>query len=196
MPSEYCGVLGWHLGHWGYRGGTTAGLGNFFELSGEGWVLGHSIDQQSLHLMEDKVRALQEAPEPRCITDLLFLLRLTILNLASQRSNTSTVYSVLLLGLTESISSNLEYFFEPSMKKVPSFLPNSTMLINILSESKFVPDCMLIMLDVASLYSNIAHEDAIHTITTIYSEAHLNLSDPNFCTFKFTYFCSKNTIFI
>lgn len=72
-------------------------------------------------------------------------------------------------GPTEGISALLDFFFQPCMKSVSSYLANSTQLINILQTTCFSPNCFLVTMDVASLYTNITHEDAVETIFHIYS---------------------------
>lgn len=73
-------------------------------------------------------------------------------------------------GVSERVSAFLNFFFQLYMKRVPSFLPNSTSLISDLSGLKFSPHCFLVTLDVSSLYTNISHMDAINTIQAIFSQ--------------------------
>ena len=49
------------------------------------------------------------------------------------------------------------------MRKVKSYIKNSTDLINILEELEVPPDAYLITLDIESLYTNISHDEAITT---------------------------------
>ena len=67
-------------------------------------------------------------------------------------------------GPTYTASAFLDKLLQPHMRKVKSFLKNSTELIHILRTLKFPPQAYLITLDVESLYTNTSHEEAIKSL--------------------------------
>ena len=67
-------------------------------------------------------------------------------------------------GPTYTASAFLDKLLQPHMRKVKSFLKNSTELIHILRTLKVPPQAYLITLDVESLYTNISHEEAIKSL--------------------------------
>ena len=69
-------------------------------------------------------------------------------------------------GPTEAVSAYINYFLQPYMRLVSSYIKNSAHLINIVAKREFSSDCRLVTLDVSSLYTctNISHEDALNTL--------------------------------
>lgn len=62
---------------------------------------------------------------------------------------------------TENISQFLDYWLQPAMKALPSFLKDTTQLINELNDLTVEPDTLLATIDVKSLYTCIPHEEGI-----------------------------------
>lgn len=64
-------------------------------------------------------------------------------------------------GPTQQASAFLDRLLQPYMKKVKSYIKNSTDLIYILQSLTVPTQAYLITLDIESLYTNISHEEAI-----------------------------------
>ena len=64
-------------------------------------------------------------------------------------------------GPTSTASAYIDRLLQPHMRKVKSYLSNSTELIRILRNVKVPPQALLVTLDIESLYTNITHEEAI-----------------------------------
>ena len=66
------------------------------------------------------------------------------------------------------------------MRLGKSYVANSTQFINIIETTKVPKDSLLVSLDVAILYTNISHEDALEAISKVlhmYNLPHLPPSD-------------------
>ena len=64
-------------------------------------------------------------------------------------------------GPTSNASAYLDRLLQPHMKRVKSYLSNSTELVRMLRKLKVPPNAYLVTLDIESLYTNITHEEAI-----------------------------------
>ena len=60
-------------------------------------------------------------------------------------------------SITENISQFIDIWLQPLMKKLPSFLRDTTDSINLIENTKLPNDCILASIDVSSLYTNIPH---------------------------------------
>ena len=60
---------------------------------------------------------------------------------------------------TENLSQFIDYWLQPIMKALPSYLENSTQLVNELKQLKVKPNIILVTIDVKSLYTCIPHVD-------------------------------------
>jgi len=76
---------------------------------------------------------------------------------------------------TENLSQFIDYWLQPIMKALPSYLKNSTQLVNELKQLKVKPNIILVTIDVKSLYTCIPHEDGIKAC----SEALIELKKSN-----------------
>ncbi len=67
---------------------------------------------------------------------------------------------------TVNISQYVDYVLKPSMQTLPSYVKDTTDFINKIKHTKFKSkDSYLVTLDVASLYTNIPHQDGIDAAT-------------------------------
>ena len=62
---------------------------------------------------------------------------------------------------TENISNFVDYWLQPIMKELPSYIKDTSQLIRELSEQPVTKDIILATVDVKSLYTSIPHEDGI-----------------------------------
>ena len=62
---------------------------------------------------------------------------------------------------TENISQFIDYWLQPIMKALPSFIKDTTELINQLSELTVESNTLLVTVDVKSLYTCIPHKEGI-----------------------------------
>ena len=62
---------------------------------------------------------------------------------------------------TENISQFLDYWLQPAMKALPSFLKDTTHLVNELSDLIVEPNTFLVTVDVKSLCTCIPHNEGI-----------------------------------
>ena len=64
---------------------------------------------------------------------------------------------------TERISEFVDYQLNPSVPKLPSYIKDTTHFLRKLDSLPELPDgCLLVTLDVSSLYTNIPHKEGIH----------------------------------
>ena len=66
-------------------------------------------------------------------------------------------------GPTENVSALLDYFLQPLLPNIPSYLKDSKHVVMLLEKHMFPPDCVLSTVDVKSLYLNIPHEEGIRS---------------------------------
>jgi len=78
---------------------------------------------------------------------------------------------------TENLSQFVDYWLQPIMKAQPSYLENSTQLINELRQLEIKPDTILVTIDVKSLYTCIPHSDGIKACLEALTE--LKMSNPS-----------------
>ena len=64
-------------------------------------------------------------------------------------------------GPTEKASEYIDRLLQPHMTQIKSYIKNSTDLIQTLRTLVIPPHCLLVTLDVESLYTNISHDEAI-----------------------------------
>ena len=69
-------------------------------------------------------------------------------------------------GLTETASVLLDRFLQPLAQTCKSYFKNTIEFINKIPQTH----CQLVTLDVASLYTNISHDDVIETVRHAYSD--------------------------
>lgn len=62
---------------------------------------------------------------------------------------------------TENISQFIDFWLQPLIKALPSYLKNTTELINELKNVSIEPDTILMTTDVKSLYTCIPHQEGI-----------------------------------
>ena len=62
---------------------------------------------------------------------------------------------------TENISQFIDYWLQPIMKGIPSYLKDTTELLNQLNELSIPKDVLLVTIDVKSLYTCIPHREGI-----------------------------------
>ena len=72
---------------------------------------------------------------------------------------------------TENISQFLDHWIQPLMKSLPSYIKDTSQLINELREPHVEPSTFLVTIDVKSLYICIPHSEGIQAS----SETPLNL---------------------
>ena len=63
---------------------------------------------------------------------------------------------------TENLSQFVDVWLQPLMRELPSYVRDSTHFINVLETMTFPKDCLLISIDVTSLYTNIPHGEGIN----------------------------------
>ena len=71
-------------------------------------------------------------------------------------------------GPTETASAYIDKFLQPIMRLGKSFVANSTQFINTIESTEIPTDSLLVTLDVASLYTNISHEDALEAVSKVF----------------------------
>ena len=81
-------------------------------------------------------------------------------------------------GPTEATSALLDKFLQPIMRNIKSYVANSTDFICKLDALTPPPNCTLVTLDVASLYTNVSHEDALDAVRITLEKVSLPLLHP------------------
>ena len=64
-------------------------------------------------------------------------------------------------GPTEAISSFLDYYMQPHVLQIKSYVGDSASLIRLLEETQFPPEISLVTIDVKALYLNIPHHEGV-----------------------------------
>ena len=81
---------------------------------------------------------------------------------------------------TENISQFLDFWLQSLMKALPSYLKNTTELINELKDLTVESDTILVTIDVKSLYTCIPHQEGIETCREVlYSNNESNPTRPD-----------------
>ena len=81
---------------------------------------------------------------------------------------------------TENISQFVDYWLQPIMKKLPSFIKDTTAFINQLNETVIEPDTLLVTIDVKSLYTCIPQKEGMLACSKALNDAKANNpSQPN-----------------
>ena len=81
---------------------------------------------------------------------------------------------------TENISQFVDYWLQPIMKKLPSFIKDTTEFINQLNEIVIELDTLLVTIDVKSLYTCIPHKEGMLACSKALNDAKANNpSQPN-----------------
>ena len=62
-------------------------------------------------------------------------------------------------SITEPISQFVDRWLQPHVKKLPSYLKDSTEFLKLIETTEFTQHCLLASIDVSSLYTNIPHDD-------------------------------------
>ena len=55
----------------------------------------------------------------------------------------------------------VDAWLQPLMKRLPSYIRDTTHFIKMIEETPFKKDCLIASIDVTSLYTNIVHKDSI-----------------------------------
>ena len=71
-------------------------------------------------------------------------------------------------GLTETASAYIDKFVQPIIQLGKFFVANSTQFINTIETTRMPKYSLLVTLDVASLYTNISHEDALEAVSKVF----------------------------
>ena len=66
-------------------------------------------------------------------------------------------------SITEPISQFVDKWLQPYVKKLTSYLKDSTDFINLIETLTLPNHCLLASIDVSSLYTNIPHEEGIQS---------------------------------
>ena len=78
---------------------------------------------------------------------------------------------------TENISQFIDYWLQPIMKALPSFIKDTTQLINQLSELTIESNTLLVTVDVKSLYTCIPHKEGMQACAEALEIAKANNPD-------------------
>ena len=64
-------------------------------------------------------------------------------------------------SVTENISKFVEYWLQPIVKQLPSYIKDTNTFANLITQTPVPQDCKLVSIDVSSLYTNIPHHDGL-----------------------------------
>ncbi len=81
-------------------------------------------------------------------------------------------------SITENLSSLVDHWLQPYVKELPSYIKDSTSFINLLEKLKLPNDCLLVSIDVSSLYANIPHKDGLESLLYYVSNEELKFKHP------------------
>ena len=71
---------------------------------------------------------------------------------------------------TENISQFIDYWLQPIMKSLPSYLKDTLQLINELKEISVESDIILVTVDVESLYTCIPHDKELQHVKKLLTQ--------------------------
>ena len=98
-------------------------------------------------------------------------------------------------GPTETASALLDRFLQPLAQSVKSYVRNSADFVRKIEQTALPHDCLLVTLDVASLYTNISHEDACQTISQAFANNPTPYLPPLPIVIQLLQFVLKNNVF-
>ena len=67
-------------------------------------------------------------------------------------------------SITERISQFVDRWLQPYVQRLPSYVKDTTELINQIEQLKLPTNCYLASIDVSSLYTNIPHKEGIQNV--------------------------------
>ena len=67
-------------------------------------------------------------------------------------------------SITENISTFIDHWLQPYVKELPSYMQDSNLFINTIESNKFPVNCILVSIDISSLYTNTRHKHGIESI--------------------------------
>ena len=67
-------------------------------------------------------------------------------------------------SITEPLSQFVDRWLQPHVKKLPSYLKDTTEFLRLIETTKLPTNCLLASIDVSSLYTNIPHNDGIQNV--------------------------------
>ena len=73
-------------------------------------------------------------------------------------------------GPTERISAFVDRLIQPIAQKQDSYLKDTTDFLNFIESTKLPKNTVLVLMDVASLYTNIPHEEGVTTVYCAYED--------------------------
>ena len=77
-------------------------------------------------------------------------------------------------SITEKISAYIDEEIRQLVPRIPSYLKDTTHLINILQRKKLAPTDILVTIDVKSLYTNIPHNEGIQALNRTMEETDIH----------------------
>ena len=67
-------------------------------------------------------------------------------------------------SITEPLSQFVDRWLQPHVKRLPSYLKDTTEFLRLIETTELPNNCLLASIDVSSLYTNIPHNDGIQNV--------------------------------
>lgn len=97
--------------------------------------------------------------------------------------------------LTEPATKYIDYFLKPLVRKLPSFIEDTTDVLNKIQALRNIKDQFLVTMDVESLYTNIEHQEGLFALRHFLTESDIPATSHDFL-FRLTEWVIHNNIFI
>ncbi len=98
-------------------------------------------------------------------------------------------------SITEPCSKYVDYYIKPFVAKLPSYIQDSTQVLNKIAQIKNIGSCIMATMDVESLYSNIVHEEGLEALRHYLGSRPDDLMPSSDFIMRLTGWTLKNNVF-
>lgn len=99
-------------------------------------------------------------------------------------------------SITEPASKFVDHFIKPFVATLPSYIQDSTQVLNKIEEIKNIGSCVMATMDVESLYSNIVHDEGLKALKHYLGSRPDDLMPPTDFIVQLTEWTLKNNVFL
>ncbi|KAF7642341.1 hypothetical protein LDENG_00259770 [Lucifuga dentata] len=99
-------------------------------------------------------------------------------------------------SLTEPASQFVDFHIKPLAQQLPSYIQDSTHVLKVLHDMRIPADCLLVTMDVESLYTNIDHDDGLKALQHYLQNRPTDSSPPSEFILKLTEWTLQNNVFL
>ena len=100
------------------------------------------------------------------------------------------------MDLTEPISKFIDHFIQPYVSNLPSFIQDTTHVLNKLALLNNIEHCYLVTMDVEALYTNIDHEEGLNALSHYLNTRPASSTPPTEFLLTLTKWTLENNVFL